>query len=69
VNTIWELILYDPVAWGSILGIIIMVSMGAYYVYLFIHNAKKKLKILKHHLTQLVNKAAPWKKAGYRLVA
>ncbi len=45
------------------------VSMCAYYVYLFIHNAKKKLKILKHHLTQLVNKAAPWKKAGYRLVA
>ena len=35
-----ELILNDPVAWGSILGIAIMVVMGAYYTYLFIHNTK-----------------------------
>lgn len=35
-----ELILNDPVAWGSILGIGIMVVMFAYYAYLFIHNTK-----------------------------
>ncbi|WP_293746811.1 DUF3149 domain-containing protein [uncultured Paraglaciecola sp.] len=39
----WDLILNDPVAWGSILGIGIMVVMGAYYTYLFIHNTKEKL--------------------------
>ena len=39
----WDLILHDPVAWGSILGIVIMVAMGAYYVYLFIHNTKGDL--------------------------
>ena len=37
----WDLILHDPVAWGSILGIGIMVVMGAYYAYLFIHNTKE----------------------------
>jgi len=35
-----ELILNDPVAWGSILGIGIMVVMFGYYVYLFVHNTK-----------------------------
>jgi hypothetical protein len=39
----WELILHDPVAWGSILGIFIMVIMGAYYAYLFVHNTKDDL--------------------------
>ncbi|GAC17000.1 DUF3149 domain-containing protein [Paraglaciecola arctica] len=39
----WDLILHDPVAWGSILGIGIMVAMAAYYVYLFIHNTKDDL--------------------------
>jgi uncharacterized membrane protein len=37
-----ELILHDPVAWGSLLGIGIMVGMAAYYLYLFIHNSKRK---------------------------
>lgn len=39
----WDLILHDPVAWGSILGIAIMVIMGGYYAYLFIHNTKDDL--------------------------
>jgi hypothetical protein len=39
----WDLILNDPVAWGSILGIGIVVVMGAYYAYLFIHNTKENL--------------------------
>lgn len=33
-----DLILHDPVAWASILGIGIVVTMCAYYAYLFIHN-------------------------------
>lgn len=37
------LILHDPVAWGSILGIGIMLMMGAFYLYLFIHNTKQNL--------------------------
>ena len=36
----WDLILHDPVVLNSILGIGIMVAMGAYYAYLFIHNTK-----------------------------
>lgn len=36
-----ELILHDPVAWGSLLGIGIMVAMAGYYLYLFVHNANK----------------------------
>ncbi|MFT6954717.1 MAG: hypothetical protein ACJAY1_001837 [Glaciecola sp.] len=39
----WDLILHDPVAWGSILGIGIVVVMGGYYAYLIIHNAKDNL--------------------------
>jgi hypothetical protein len=39
----WDLILHDPVAWGSILGMAIMVAMGAYYVYLLIYNTKNEL--------------------------
>lgn len=35
-----ELILNDPVAWGSLLGLAVVVGICAYYVYLFIHNAK-----------------------------
>jgi hypothetical protein len=34
-----QLLLTDPVAWGSILGILIMVIMCAYYVYMFVHNS------------------------------
>ncbi|AEE25153.1 MULTISPECIES: hypothetical protein [Paraglaciecola] len=32
------LILTDPVAWGSILGIGIIVALCCYYAYLFVHN-------------------------------
>ena len=35
-----DLILNDPVAWGALLGIGIMVVMAGYYTYLFIHNTK-----------------------------
>lgn len=36
-----DLILHDPVAWGSVLGIAVMVVMGGYYLYLFIHNTNQ----------------------------
>jgi hypothetical protein len=34
-----SMILNDPVVWGSLLGIAIMVAMAAYYSYMFIHNS------------------------------
>ncbi|MEP0355578.1 MAG: hypothetical protein ABJH06_13780 [Paraglaciecola sp.] len=39
----WNLILNDPVAWGSILGIGVVVSLCSYYAYLFIHNVSENL--------------------------
>jgi len=33
------MLLKDPVVWGSLLGILIMLVMSAYYTYLFIHNS------------------------------
>jgi hypothetical protein len=33
-----DLLLSDPVAWGSVFGIFVVVAIGAYYVYLFINN-------------------------------
>ena len=38
-----DLVLSDPVAWGSILGIGIVVAMCCFYVYLFIHNTNHRL--------------------------
>jgi len=32
-------LLADPVVWGSLLGIFIIIVMGAYYTYMFIHNS------------------------------
>jgi len=29
----------DPVVWGSLLGIFIMVGMMVYYTYFFMHNS------------------------------
>ena len=34
-----SMIFGDPVVWGSLLGILIMVIMGAYYTYMFVHNS------------------------------
>ncbi|MEW9798178.1 DUF3149 domain-containing protein [Alteromonas lipolytica] len=31
--------LSDPVVWGSLLGIAIIVGMMGYYTYLFMHNS------------------------------
>ncbi|MEG3767625.1 DUF3149 domain-containing protein [Alteromonas sp. 14N.309.X.WAT.G.H12] len=31
--------LKDPVVWGSLLGIFIMIVMMVYYTYLFMHNS------------------------------
>ncbi|WP_421133997.1 hypothetical protein [Alteromonas sp. A079] len=31
--------LKDPVVWGSLLGIFIIVAMMGYYTYLFMHNS------------------------------
>ena len=33
-----SLILNDPVVWGSLLGLGILIVMGGYYAYLFMHN-------------------------------
>ncbi len=33
-----ELLAKDPVVWGSLLGLGIVVALCGYYVYLFIHN-------------------------------
>ncbi|MFC4699823.1 DUF3149 domain-containing protein [Glaciecola siphonariae] len=33
-----DLLLSDPVAWGSVFGIFVVVAICAYYVYLFLHN-------------------------------
>ncbi|AEF04056.1 DUF3149 domain-containing protein [Alteromonas sp. KS69] len=29
----------DPVVWGSLLGISIIIGMGVFYTYLFMHNS------------------------------
>jgi hypothetical protein len=34
-----SMIFSDPVVWGSLLGILIMLIMAGYYTYLFIHNS------------------------------
>ncbi|CAI8240876.1 MAG: Uncharacterised protein [Glaciecola sp. HTCC2999] len=39
-----HLLLTDPVAWGSVLGILIIVIMCAYYAYMFIHNSGDETK-------------------------
>lgn len=33
------MMLKDPVVWGSLLGIAILVVMMGYYTYLFMHNS------------------------------
>jgi hypothetical protein len=39
-----SMIFGDPVVWGSLLGILIMVVMAAYYTYMFIHNSDPSYK-------------------------
>jgi drug/metabolite transporter (DMT)-like permease len=39
----WDLFLNDPVAWGSILGIGVVVAICGYYLYLFVHNVHENL--------------------------
>lgn len=34
-----SILLKDPVVWGSLLGIFIIILMMVYYVYLFMHNS------------------------------
>jgi hypothetical protein len=34
-----SMIFGDPVVWGSLLGILIMIVMSAYFAYMFIHNS------------------------------
>lgn len=36
-----ELLLTDPVAWGSLFGIFVVCAICAYFVYLFIHNTNE----------------------------
>ncbi len=37
-----SMIFSDPVVWGSLLGILIMIIMAGYYTYLFIHNSAEQ---------------------------
>lgn len=39
-----DLLFSDPVVWGSILGILIMLAMAGFYVYLFVHNVHEEEK-------------------------
>lgn len=39
----WQLLINDPVAWGSLLGLSVVVGICAYYCYLFIHNTQHDL--------------------------
>jgi hypothetical protein len=39
-----DLLMTDPVAWGSVLGIFIVVVMCLYYAYMFIHNSADESK-------------------------
>ncbi len=39
-----DLLLSDPVAWGSVFGIFVVIAICAYYVYLFLHNTKEAEK-------------------------
>jgi drug/metabolite transporter (DMT)-like permease len=36
-----DLLLSDPVAWGSVLGIGVVCAICGYYVYYFIHNVNE----------------------------
>ena len=40
----WAMI-KDPVVWGSLLGIGIIVGMMVYYTYLFMHNSADQSKL------------------------
>jgi hypothetical protein len=35
----FSMVFGDPVVWGSLLGILIMLVMGGYYTYMFVHNS------------------------------
>lgn len=39
----WNLLIHDPVAWGSLGGLAIVVGLCAYYLYLFVHNTNQNL--------------------------
>lgn len=39
VIIMWSMLLKDPVVWGSLLGIFIILVMMGYYTYLFVHNS------------------------------
>lgn len=38
----FSMIFSDPVVWGSLLGILTMIIMAAYYAYIFIYNSDPK---------------------------
>lgn len=39
----WSMLMNDPVIWGSLLGLGVVVAICAYYLYLFIHNTNHNL--------------------------
>ncbi|GMM67951.1 hypothetical protein MTsDn1_12460 [Alteromonas sp. MTD1] len=43
-NIMFWTMIKDPVVWGSLLGIGIIVGMMAYYTYLFMHNSADATK-------------------------
>lgn len=39
----FDLLLNDPIAWGSLLGLTVVLAICGYYVYLFWHNVHDDL--------------------------
>ncbi len=39
----FELLIKDPVVWGSLLGLSVVVGICVYYTYLFLHNTNQDL--------------------------
>jgi len=42
-NIMLDLLFNDPVAWGSLLGLSVVVALCGYYVYLIMHNTNSNL--------------------------
>jgi hypothetical protein len=42
-NIMLDLVIHDPIVWGSLLGLGVVVGLGAYYLYLFVYNTNHDL--------------------------
>lgn len=39
----FEMLIKDPIVWGSLLGLSVVIGICAYYLYLFIYNTNHDL--------------------------